>query len=55
VKDATQPIASTYVEGLELLWIGDRTICAEVGLELTTTPAGQSAACHFAGELAAAG
>ncbi|MEU0841615.1 ABC transporter ATP-binding protein [Streptomyces sp. NPDC005962] len=30
----------------------ERTICAETAPELTVTPAGQRAACHFAGELA---
>ncbi|GAA4627882.1 ABC transporter ATP-binding protein [Actinoallomurus vinaceus] len=30
----------------------DRTICAEVEPQLTTTATGQRAACHFAGELA---
>ncbi|MGW2330460.1 dipeptide ABC transporter ATP-binding protein [Streptomyces sp. NPDC001700] len=30
----------------------ERTICAETAPELTLTPAGQRAACHFAGELA---
>ncbi len=30
----------------------ERTICTETSPELTVTPAGQRAACHFAGELA---
>ncbi|MGW0579230.1 dipeptide ABC transporter ATP-binding protein [Streptomyces sp. NPDC002920] len=30
----------------------DRTICAEADPQLTLTPTGQRAACHFAGELA---